>query len=171
MNYQQQLQDFIHLITNSYVVDILFFEDTKPSFQKEALPFQCKYCYAVAIVTNQDTFLLQTQETTPGISTFLITSSQHQEGHTSQLALHADVKSVRVASGHNGVPTKIDLQFASRTVSLYAAEIYNSFLGGVRCTLNDEMILFFDSEKDARVFEHLTLVTTRANHTKIRDVS
>lgn len=153
MNLEQQLQDFIHMVTNAHVVKILLFEDKSPSFQKEALPFQCKYCYSVTIVTNQEAFLIQTQESVPGISTFSIATSPHQKEYTSHLDIDSNVKSARVTSGHHGVAARIDLQFASQVISLYAAEIYDSFSGNVRYALNDEMILFFDSEKDAGMFE------------------
>jgi hypothetical protein len=156
IKYRANLQDFQDRLKNSRVEQIFFDIDKEPTFDKAKLPFDFKYCHSIKVVTSSECFIVQTSMTDAGLDTFWVVSKpQDDQIFNSSLQINLNVHAVLSKSRFANLPFKIELDFNSSKIFIYAAEIYDNAAGEVDCKINDEMILVFEKQKDAEEFEKL----------------
>jgi hypothetical protein len=154
--YNANLQDFKDRLKTSRVEQIFFYIDKEPTFDKDKLPFDFKYCHSVKILTSSESFIVQTSMTDAGLETFWVVSKPKDDNiFDSSLQINLNVKAVLSKNGFANLPFKIELDFDSSKIFIYAADIYDRADGEIDCKINDEMILIFEKQKDAEEFEKM----------------
>ena len=156
INYKENLQSFIDIITNSFVEKINFDVDTNPTFDKNAIPFQFIYCNSIRITTEKEHFDITTSMTDQDVETFWIVVSTEVKNFSRHLEVNSKVKGISFKNSNYGYAFKIRIEFENSNLLIYSAEIYDKENYTFDYKINDEMILVFENDADAEIFEAKT---------------
>ena len=152
---ERNVQEFIDSIKKSFVTNILLHEDNYPTFDKSSVPFNFLYCNEVIFITERGNFILSTIQTEEGLETFWIDSISEIKNDLKVYEVDSIVINAYVENSIYNYPFKLEFEFEKKTLTLYAAEIYDDNKKQLRYRINDEMILAFINKKDANQFEDI----------------
>lgn len=161
INYRNNLQDFINSVKNSFVERISFDIDINPTFDKQNIPFEFKYCNSIRISTDKESFDVNTSITNNAVETFWIFESTGVKNFSRHLEVNSIVNDIEFENGAANYAFKIKIEFANSKLFIYSGEVYDNMNNTLDYVINDEMILVFENEKDAEIFE--TIINKRTN--------
>ncbi len=153
LNYKKSLDGFVNALKGSFVEKLIFDEDLEPTFDKNSLPFKFKYCFSLVFVTDKGNFLVHTSQTNLGIDTFWIEPDDSVNKITSEQFINSKVKKVTTGYLDNDSAYKLFVELENGSLIIYAAEIYDDVQKKYTIKINDEMVLVFGDEREARKFE------------------
>ena len=153
--FKENLRSFLETITNAYVEYIDCAIDNAPQFDRKSLPFDFIYCNSISIVTSKGNFTVQTATDSKGLDTFWIVSIKDNVSPDLRIEIRSNLLHTDFTESKYKLPYKLRFKFYNTVVLLYAVEIYAT--GTTLCDykINDEMILLFQNEEDATLFEAL----------------
>jgi hypothetical protein len=154
-NYSNNLQSFVDKIKDSFVERVVFHEDDKPTFYKQKIPFEFRYCHSITLITDKESFEITTTMTSNGIDTFWIRPSVLASNTINFLTINSRVTNVHVQNGYDNYAYGLKIEFATNLLFLYSADLYENNKGGIDYKINDEMILAFCSKTEAGKFESM----------------
>lgn len=152
-NYKKNLEDFVSALEGCYIEKIIYYEDPNPEFDKDALPFQFKYCYKATFVTNIGNFVITASQTSWGYDIFWIGSSESVNHISSEKLINSRIKIVTSRSSRGRLPYKLTIELENDKITIYAADIYTNRNKKYTMKVNDEMILVFDNDLEVKSFE------------------
>jgi hypothetical protein len=151
--YKSNLQDFIDKLEFSFVKEIAYNVDNDSTFNKNLVPFKFQYCHSIRIVTDKTEFDITTSMTDSGYETFWIVSSKEVKDFSSRLIINSILKNISLKNNADNFAYRIKLDFENRNLFIYSGEIYETPIDSLVYKLNDEMILVFENENEAELFE------------------
>lgn len=162
-NYENNLQSFINNLNGSFLELISFISDNDPTYDKYKIPFKFEYCFSIRITTDKTNFDIQTSSTHSCIETFWVTESSETKLNLRQIKVSSKINNVEFENGIDNYPFKIKIECENSKFIIYAAEIYDTISDDFDYKINDEMLLLFDNEKDADIFEKIISVQKNGN--------
>jgi hypothetical protein len=151
-NVHDNLQNFIDNLKGSFIEFISFEIDNYPTFDKNDIPFEFKYCNSIRIKTTETAFDIYSSPLSNGLETFWITQSSEPKLFSNNIRIFTEVNNVEFAMGIYNYPFKIKIELENIFFAIYAAEIYETATG-LEYKINDEMLLVFDNQNHAEMFE------------------
>jgi hypothetical protein len=154
-SYRDNIDNFFKSIDDAFIKCVVFDMDENPSFDKKLLPFKFKYCNAISFITDKGNFKLKTSMTSEGLDTFWVLPISQIDILPTSTEINSKVKNWRIETKYNKFAFKIIMKFEKTELFLFAGEIYETSSELLEYKLNDEMILAFETQKEAEVFENL----------------
>ncbi len=93
--------------------------------------------------------------TSEGVDGLWVSALQEIDQSKFYVSIHSKIKNINTKQGIHNLPFKISLEFELKSIHLYSGEIYNRPAGDFDYKINDEMILSFNDENEAVIFENL----------------
>jgi hypothetical protein len=152
-SFKDNLQAFVVTMQGAVIEKVVYKEDKLPTFDKDNLPFQFKYCYSITLGTDKGSFLVHSTMTSSGIETFWIDLTDRSEIEGSVRSLNSKVEDIIAKDGYGGEAYKLSIKHGNGILIVFAAEIYVQADGGYNIKPNDEMILVFEDKEEAVRFE------------------
>jgi len=153
--YKINLESFSTTIETAFVSRIIFDIDSSPTFDIKNIPFDFDYCNSVSLITNKGNFQIGTSITSESIDGLWVFSLQEIDQSKKHISVNSKIKNIAIELGLGGLPFKMAITFETKNLLLYSGEIYDKSNGGFDYKINDEMILAFNEEKQAAIFENL----------------
>jgi hypothetical protein len=153
--YLNNHQNFIDSLKHSFIERVCFDIDTTPCFNPKAIPFDFRYCYSVRVITNNESFDIFTSQTESACETFWIVTTTEHKKFSNHLDINSKVKCVEIKNDIDNYAFKITIEFEHSKLFIYCGEIYERANNILDYIVGDEMILVFESEKEAKIFETL----------------
>jgi hypothetical protein len=153
INYRNNLQSFIDNIKNTFIERICLDIDTNPTFDKNTIPFEFKYCNLIRISTNKEHFDIITSMTESSVDTFWISKSTEVRNISEYIEINSTIKNIEYKNGLDNYAFKIKIEFENSKLFIYSGEVYDKMNNTLDYVINDEMILVFENEKEAEKYE------------------
>jgi hypothetical protein len=154
-NYSNNLKSFVYKIKDSFVERIIFHENDTPTFDKQKIPFEFRYCHTITFITAIENLEITTTMTSNCIDTFWIRPSVIASNTTNFLTVNSRVTNVHFQNGYDNYAYCLKIEFRDSLLWLYSADLYENNHGGIDYKINDEMILAFCCETEAGKFENM----------------
>lgn len=152
-SYEENFGAFIAAMQSALIKTVSYIEDLSPTFNKELLPFNFKYCNSIIITTDKGTYSIYTTMNASGFETFWVEQVEAEKDiHFSKL-VNSHVKKVSWEVGYDKLPFKLIIDCGSELLILFAAEIYDRAAGDWDIKIQDEMLFIFENRTDAEKFE------------------
>jgi hypothetical protein len=88
-----------------------------------------------------------------GYETFWVVLSKGEKDFSNNLIINSKLKSTSLKNNADNFAFRIKLEFENHNIFIYSGEIYETPNYSLVYKLNDEMLLVFDNEKDAEIYE------------------
>jgi hypothetical protein len=154
--YKNNLESFIKTLENAFVSRIIYDIDSNPTFDIRNLPFDFLYCNSVSLITEKGNFSVSTFMTSEGVYGLWTLSNAEIDQSKSHILVESTIRNITIRQGIDNLPCKMSIKFDTKNIILYSGEIYDRQDDKYDYKINDEMILAFDDEKQASIFENLT---------------
>ncbi|CAN5847198.1 hypothetical protein BH11BAC7_BH11BAC7_25150 [soil metagenome] len=157
LTYRTNHQDFLAKMQEAVVDRLVFLPDEDSTFEKEGVPFSFRYCSAVIVYSDKGNFKLHTCMADNGLETLWLSPAEEEVNTeaTFFIPVNAQVKTIHFSDGHEGYPFRLQIEFERTNIFLYAADIHRNDDDSYKYMMNDEMILAFEDEDEAKRFETL----------------
>lgn len=152
-DYKNNLESFLTKMQGAFVEKLSFKIDSKPTFDKAVLSFDFQYCFSIVFTVDETNYSLRTAMTSDAVDTFWIETVETTEGYDLVKVIQSKIKAISCENGYNDLPYKMRIEFESFAIDILAAEIYDLADGYYDYKINDEMLLVFESENEAKKFE------------------
>ena len=154
--YNNNLESFLTTVQNAFVSGIIYDIDSNPTFDIKNIPFDFLYCYSVSLITDKGNFRIHTSMTSEGIDSLWVLPFSETEQTKSYVSVESQIRTIAIKQGIDSLPCKMSIAFETKSLFLYAGEIYDRPDNNFDYKINDEMILVFNDEKEAIIFENLS---------------
>jgi hypothetical protein len=152
-NYKNNLDSFLSKMQDSFVEMVAFNIDSRPTFDKATLPFEFYYCSSIVFTTNNGNYKIHTAMTGSTFDTFWVEPIESTESGDLIKSIQSKVMAVSCKNGYNDLAYKLSMEFDDFTLTIFAAEIYDTAADNYEYKMNDEMLLVFDNKSEAEKFE------------------
>jgi hypothetical protein len=154
--YKNIFESFLTTVRNAFVTGIIYDIDSNPTFDVKNIPFDFLYCYSVSLITDKGNFRIHTSMTSEGVDSLWVLQFPEIDQTKSYISIESQIKTIAIKQGIDNLPCKMSITFETKSIFLYAGEIYDRPDNNFAYKINDEMILVFNDEKEALIFENLS---------------
>jgi len=148
------LHNFAITLKDSMIGRIDFYSDSDPTFNKDFVPFNFRYCHSIGFQSSTKYHHLFATQTLEGLYSFWVETGKLTFEPTQSVDIGRTLLSYDIVTGIDNYPYKLGLDFGYKKIFLVCGEIYNTIDPSVfDYKINDEMILFFENKQDLQELE------------------